>query len=149
MKIKEELMKDLKESMQQKDMLRKDTVTMLRAAILQIEKDTQKELTESEIEGIVAKEIKKRKDSIADYEKGGRLDIVETVNKEIQILEKYLPEQLTEEEILALVKEAIENTGASSMKDMGKVMGALREKTTGKADGKVVSDMVKQELAKL
>lgn len=149
MKIKEELMKDLKESMQQKDMLRKDTVTMLRAAILQIEKDTQKELTESEIEGIVAKEIKKRKDSIADYEKGGRLDIVETVNKEIQILEKYLPEQLTEEEILSLVKEAIENTGASSMKDMGKVMGALREKTTGKADGKVVSDMVKQELAKL
>ena len=149
MKIKEELMKDLKESMQQKDMLRKDTVTMLRAAILQIEKDTQKELTESEIEGIVAKEIKKRKDSIADYEKGGRQDIVETVNKEIQILEKYLPEQLTEEEILSLVKEAIENTGAASMKDMGKVMGALKEKTTGKADGKVVSDMVKQELAKL
>lgn len=149
MKIKEELMKDLKESMQQKDMLRKDTVTMLRAAILQIEKDTQKELTESEIEGIVAKEIKKRKDSIADYEKGGRQDIVDTVNKEIQILEKYLPEQLTEEEILSLVKEAIENTGAASMKDMGKVMGALKEKTTGKADGKVVSDMVKQELAKL
>ena len=149
MKIKEELMKDLKESMQQKDMLRKDTVTMLRAAILQIEKDTQKELTESEIEGIVAKEIKKRKDSISDYEKGGRQDIVDTVNKEIQILEKYLPEQLTEEEILSLVKEAIENTGAASMKDMGKVMGALKEKTTGKADGKVVSDMVKQELAKL
>lgn len=149
MKIKEELMKDLKESMQQKDMLRKDTVTMLRAAILQIEKDTQKELTESEIEGIVAKEIKKRKDSIADYEKGGRQDIVDTVNKEIQILEKYLPEQLTEEEILSLVREAIENTGAASMKDMGKVMGALKEKTTGKADGKVVSDMVKQELAKL
>ena len=72
-----------------------------------------------------------------------------TVNKEIQILEKYLPEQLTEEEILSLVKEAIENTGAASMKDMGKVMGALKEKTTGKADGKVVSDMVKQELAKL
>lgn len=149
MKIKEELMKDLKEAMQQKDALRKDTVTMLRAAILQIEKDTQKELTETEIEGIVAKEIKKRKDSIADYEKGGRQDIVETVNNEIKILEKYLPEQLTEEEILSLVKEAIENTGAASMKDMGKVMGALREKTTGKADGKVVSDMVKQELAKL
>ena len=135
--------------MQQKDMLRKDTVTMLRAAILQIEKDTQKELTESEIEGIVAKEIKKRKDSIADYEKGGRLDIVETVNKEIQILEKYLPEQLTEEEIISLVKEAIENTQATSIKDMGKVMGALREKTTGRADGKIVSDIVKQELAKL
>lgn len=149
MKIKEELMKDLKEAMRQKDMLRKDTVTMLRAAILQIEKDTQKELTESEVEGIVAKEIKKRKDSIADYEKGGRQDIVDTVNKEIEILEKYLPEQLTEEEILNLVKEAIQNTSAASMKDMGKVMGALKEKTTGKADGKVVSDMVKQELAKL
>ena len=149
MKIKEELMKDLKEAMQQRDMLRKDTVTMLRAAILQIEKDTQKELTESEVEGIVAKEIKKRKDSIADYEKGGRQDIVDTVNKEIEILEKYLPEQLTEEEILNLVKEAIQNTSAASMKDMGKVMGALKEKTTGKADGKVVSDMVKQELAKL
>lgn len=149
MKIKEELMKDLKEAMQQKDALRKDTVTMLRAAILQIEKDTQKELTESEIEGIVAKEIKKRKDSLADYEKGGRQDIVETVNKEINILEKYLPEQLTEQEILELVKNAITATGAASMKDMGKVMGALKEKTTGRADGKVVSDMVKQELAKL
>lgn len=146
MGIKQDLMKELKDAMQNKDTLRKDTVTMLRAAILQVEKDNLKELSETEIEAIVAKEVKKRKEAIPDYIKGGREDIAETLNKEIEILSKYLPEQLTEEEIRKLVEEAVENTGASSMKDMGKVMGALREKTQGKADGKLVSDLVKEKL---
>lgn len=146
MGIKQDLMKELKDAMQNKDTLRKDTVTMLRAAILQVEKDNLKELSETEIEAIVAKEIKKRKEAIPDYIKGGREDIAETLNKEIEILSKYLPEQLTEEEIRKLVEEAVANTGASSMKDMGKVMGALREKTQGKADGKLVSDLVKEKL---
>lgn len=146
MGIKQDLMKELKDAMQNKDTLRKDTVTMLRAAILQVEKDNLKELSETEIEAIVAKEVKKRKEAIPDYIKGGREDIAETLNKEIEILSKYLPEQLTEEEIRKLVEEAVANTGASSMKDMGKVMGALREKTQGKADGKLVSDLVKEKL---
>ena len=147
--IKEELLKELKEAMQNKDVLKKETITMLRAAILQVEKDSQKELTESEIEAIVAKEVKKRKESIVDFQKGGREDLVDQTNKEIEILSKYLPEQLTEEEIRELTLEAITSVGALSMKDMGKVMGILREKTQGKADGKLVSDIVKEELSKL
>ncbi|MBQ8043765.1 MAG: GatB/YqeY domain-containing protein [Clostridia bacterium] len=149
MGLKEDLMKALKEAMQAKDTLRKETITMLRAAILQVEKDGQKELTETEMQAIVAKEVKKRKESIADFEKGGRLDIVEQVNKEIEILSVYLPEQLSEQEITDLVVTTIGAVGAAGMKDMGKVMGALREKTAGKADGKLVSDIVKAELAKL
>lgn len=149
MGLKEDLMKALKEAMQNKESLKKETITMLRAAILQVEKDGQKELNETEMQAIVAKEVKKRKESIADFEKGGRLDIVEQVNKEIEILSEYLPEQLSEEQVRSLVLETIATVGASSMKDMGKVMGALREKTAGKADGKLVSDIVKAELAKM
>ena len=149
MGLKEDLMKALKEAMQTKDVLRKDTITMLRAAILQVEKDGQKELNEAEMQAIVAKEVKKRKESIVDFEKGGRLDLVEQTNKEIEILSNYLPEQLTEQEITDMVVSTIGLVGATGIKDMGKVMGALREKTAGKADGKLVSDIVKAELAKL
>jgi len=149
MGLKEDLMKALKQAMQNKDTLKKETITMLRAAILQVEKDGQKELTEAEMQTIVAKEVKKRKESIADFEKGGRMDIVEQVNKEVEILSVYLPEQLSEQEIKDLVVATINAVGAAGMKDMGKVMGALKEKTAGKADGKLVSDIVKAELVKL
>ena len=149
MGIKQDLMAALKEAMQNKDTLKKDTITMLRAAILQVEKDGQKELSESEMQAIVAKEVKKRKESITDFEKGGRQDLVEQTNKEIEILSNYLPEQLSESQVVELVIATISEVGATGMKDMGKVMGALREKTAGKADGKLVSDVVKAELAKI
>lgn len=149
MGLKQDLMGALKEAMQNKDTLRKETITMLRAAILQVEKDELKELTETEMQAIVAKEVKKRRESIVDFEKGGRPDIVEQLNKEIEILSVYLPEQLTEEEITKMVVEAISSVGATGMRDMGKVMGSLKEKTAGKADGKLVSDIVKAELSKL
>ena len=149
MGIKQDLMAALKEAMQNKDTLKKDTITMLRATILQVEKDGQKELTESEMQAIVAKEVKKRKESIVDFEKGGRQDLVEQTNKEIEILSNYLPEQLSEAQVVELVVATISAVGATGMKDMGKVMGALREKTAGKADGKLVSDVVKAELAKM
>ena len=149
MGLKEELLQDLKSAMQVKDTLRKETITMLRAAILQVEKDGLKELTEAEMLAIVAKEVKKRKESILDFEKGGREDLVEQTKCEINILSKYLPEQLTEQEIIKLVVDTIALVGAKGMKDMGKVMGTLREKTQGKADGKLVSDIVKAELGKL
>lgn len=144
--MKEILLNDLKEAMRNKDELKKDTVTMLRAAILQIEKDEQKVLTDEEMQVVVSKEVKKRKESIADFEKGGRADIVESINKEIEILSKYLPKQLTGDEIRNLVKESILITGASSPKDMGKVMQDLKSKTAGKADGKLISDIVKELL---
>ena len=140
--MKEELLKALKEAMKEKDELKKDTITMLRAAILQVEKDDKKVLTQSEMEAIVAKQIKSRKESLDDYKKANRNDIVSKIEKEIEILTEYLPEQLTLEEIKKLVSEAIEKTGAASPRDMGKVMQEIRPKIAGKADGKVVSDFV-------
>ena len=147
--MKEQLLNELKIAMREKDELRKNTITMLRSAILQVEKDSQKTLTDDEITVIISKEVKKRKDSIADYETAGRDDIVSDLNKEIEILSKYLPEQLTEEEIAKLVDEAIVESGAASARDMGKVMQILRPKTAGKADGKIVSEIVKQKLANI
>ena len=144
--MKEELLKALKEAMKNKDEIKKDTITLLRSAILQVEKDNQKQLSEDEMLAIVSKEVKKRKESIADYEKANREDIVEKLKKEIEILSEYLPEQLSEEEIIKIVEEAINETGATSPRDMGKVMQAIRPKTNGKADGKLVSQIVREKL---
>lgn len=144
--MKEELLKALKEAMKNKDEIKKDTITLLRSAILQVEKDNQKQLSEDEMLAIVSKEVKKRKESIADYEKANREDIAQKLKKEIEILSEYLPEQLSEDEIIKIVEEAINETGAASPRDMGKVMQAIRPKTNGKADGKVVSQIVKEKL---
>ena len=146
MGIKENLLKELKTAMQEKDTVKKDTITMVRAAILQVEKDNKKELTEDEIFAIIAKEVKKRKESMSDYEKAERTDIIDRLNKEIEILEVYLPKQLSEDEIREIVLNAINEVGAESIKDMGKVMQNVRGKTQGRADGKIISDIVKEEL---
>ena len=147
--MKEQLLQDLKEAMREKDTIKKDAITMLRASILQVEKDTQKTLNDDEICAIVAKEVKKRKESLAEYEQANREDIVESLKREIEVLSKYLPEQLTKEEIEKLVEQAIVESEATSMRDMGKVMSILRPKTAGKADGKLVSDIVKEKLANI
>ena len=147
--MKDELLQDLKEAMKNKDTLRKDTITMLRAAILQVEKDSQKTLTDDEICAIVAKEVKKRKESVKEYEDAGRQDIADSLKQEVEILSKYLPEQLSQEEIVKLVEDAVKESGAASPRDMGKVMSILRPKTAGKADGKLVSDSVKEKLANI
>lgn len=144
--MKEELLKALKEAMREKDEIKKDTITMLRAAFLQIEKDEKKELSQGDMEAIVAKQIKIRKESLDDYRKAGRDDIVSRIEKEVEILSVYLPEQLTEEEITILVKNAIKKVGATTPRDMGKVMQEIRPQIVGKADGKVVSNIVKQML---
>ena len=133
--------------MKEKDDIKKNTITCLRAAILQVEKDKQITLSESQMQEIVAKEVKKRKESIPEYQNGGRDDIVNNLKQEIEILEKYLPKQLTKEEIIELVKESIKNTKATTPRDMGIVMKDIKEKVAGKADGKVVSDIVKELLA--
>lgn len=147
--MKDQLLQDLKEAMRDKDMIKKDTITMLRAAILQVEKDNQTTLSDDEICGIVAKEVKKRKESVPEYENAGRQDIADQLKTEIEVLSKYLPEQLSEEEIAKMVEEAIAESGAQGPRDMGKVMGLLRPKTQGKADGKVVSDIVKEKLGNM
>ncbi len=147
--MKDELLKELKDAMKNKDELKKNTITLLRSAILQVEKDNQKQLTEDEMIAIVSKEVKKRRDSISDYQKAGRDDIIVDLKREIEILSKYLPEQLSNEQIEKLVDEAIAQTQATSARDMGKVMQNLRSKTNGKADGKIVSEIVKEKLSNM
>lgn len=147
--MREELLNELKEAMRNKDELKKNTITMLRAAILQVEKDTQISLDDDQIKALVSKEVKKRKESIEDYIKGERTDIVDQLNKEIEILSKYLPEQLSKEKIESLVEDAIKTSGAVSIKDMGKVMQVIRPATNGKADGKLVSDIVREKLSNI
>ena len=145
--LKEKLMEDLKKSMKEKDELRKNTVQMVRAAVLQVEKDKQIELDDAKIVEVIAKEAKKRKDSLADYEKSGRDDLIEQVKKEIEILNEYLPKQLTEDEITEIVKEVIANVGATSMKDMGAVMKEAKAKIGAAADGRTINEVVKKLLA--
>ena len=146
--IKEKLMNDLKEAMKDKNLIRKNTVQMVRAAILQVEKDKQIELTETQIIEIIAKEAKKRKDAALEFEKSGREDLIEQNNAEIAILTEYLPKQLTAEEVESIVSEVINEVGATSMKDMGMVMKTAKEKIGASADGKTISDAVKKLLSK-
>lgn len=145
--LKEKLLEDLKESMKDKNIIRKNVVQMVRAAVLQVEKDKQIEVTDDQIVEIIAKEAKKRKDSIPDYEKSGRQDLLDQINEEISILEEYLPEQLSAEEIEAKVKEIIAELGASSMKDMGMVMKTAKERLGASADGKAINDVAKKLLS--
>ena len=144
--LKEKLMEDLKEAMKEKQILRKNVVQMIRAAILQVEKDKQIELDDNQILEIIAKESKKRKDSLVDYEKSGRQDLINQVNEEIEIISEYLPKQLNKEEILEIVKEVITETGALTIKDMGKVMKGAKEKIGAAADGKAINEAVRELL---
>lgn len=144
--LKEKLMSDLKEAMKDKDTLRKNVVQMIRAAILQVEKDKQIELEDNQIIEIIAKESKKRKDSLEDYEKSGRQDLIEQIKSEIEIISAYLPKQLSKEEITNIVKEIINETGATSIKDMGKVMKSAKEKIGAAADGKTINEIVRELL---
>ena len=148
MSLKEQLLQDMKEAMKEKDTIRKNTVQLVRSGILQIEKDKQIELDDEGILDVIAKELKKRRDSIPDFEKSGRTDLLEGLNKEIEVLLGYLPKQLTEDEIKSTVEEAVAESGASTMKDMGKVMAIISPKVKGRADNKIVSGFVKQMLQK-
>ncbi len=144
--LKEKLLEDMKVSMRDKKIIRKNVIQMIRAAILQVEKDKQIELNDEQITEIIAKESKKRKDSLADYEKSGRQDLIDQINEEIEILSEYLPKPLTTEEIEKIVEEVIASTGASTMKDMGMVMKEAKAKIGPAADGKTINEIVKQKL---
>ncbi len=146
MSLKEQLANDMKEAMKAKEKERLAVIRMVRGAIKQQEIDNKVELDDEAVIAVISKEVKMRKDSIADFEKGGRSDLVAQNEAEIAFLMPYLPQQLSEAEVRALVKEAVEQTGASSPKDMGKVMGALMPKVKGRADGKMVNTLVKEAL---
>lgn len=146
MSLKEQLFADLKTAMKEKDTLKKDTVQLIRSGILQFEKDNKVELDDEGVLEIISKQLKSRRDSLPDYIKSGREDLIEKLNKEIEILLSYLPEQLSEDEIQKIVAEAIAETGAASVKEMGKVMGIVNPKLKGRADMKVVGALVKKLL---
>ena len=146
MSLKEQLFADLKTAMKEKDTLKKDTVQLIRSGILQYEKDNKVELDDEGVLDIISKQLKSRRDSLPDYVKSGREDLIEKLNKEIEILLSYLPEQLSEDEIQKIVEEAIAATGAASVKEMGRVMGMVNPKLKGRADMKVVGALVKKML---
>jgi uncharacterized protein YqeY len=146
MSLKEKLLQDLKEAMKNKETVRKNTIQLIRSGVLQIEKDKQVELDNEGVLDVIAKELKKRRDSMPDFVKSGRQDLIDELNKEIDVLLGYLPEQLTESEIKEVVEQTVKETGASSIKDMGKVMRCITPKVKGRADSKIVSTLVKQML---
>lgn len=147
MLLKEILANDLKTAMKEKNVVKKNTVQMVRSAILQYEKDNLTELDENGILDIIAKELKKRRDVLPEYEKSGRDDLIDGIKKEIDVLLSYLPEQLSEDELELIVKEAITEVGASSLKDIGKIMQSVMPKTKGRADGKMINLIVKKLLS--
>ena len=147
MSLKDKLMDDLKSAMKDKDTVRKNAVQMVRASVLQVEKDNKITLDDEGVIEVVAKEVKKRKDVLPEYEKSGRQDLIDELTREIEVLMVYLPQQMSEEEIETLVIDAIAQTEAKSMKDIGKVMAVIMPKTKGKADGKVINNFVKKHLS--
>ncbi|WP_315524603.1 GatB/YqeY domain-containing protein [Pseudoramibacter alactolyticus] len=148
MALKEQLLADLKTAMKAKDKVRKSTITMMRAAILQQEKDQRVDvLPETDIRAIISKQYKQRKDALDEFTKAGRDDLIEQTRAEMAIIEAYLPKQLSQSEIEAIVDETIQEVGAASMKDMGNVMKALMPKIKGAADGKIVNQIARAKLA--
>ena len=143
MTLKERLADDLKSAMKNKDVIRKNVVQFLRAGILQVEKDNKVTLDDSGVLEVIAKQLKQRKDSLPDYEKSGRDDLIAGLKAEMDVLMEYLPKQLTEDELKAVIEETIAEVGASSMKDMGKVMAAVKAKTVGRADGRMINEIAK------
>jgi len=134
--------------MRGRDSLRRDVLRMAANAAYNVEKRNQQPLTEDEFLAVLTREVKTRRESVEAYEKGGRADLAAKEQAEIDILTEYLPQPLSEAEIGALVDEAIGETGATSARDMGKVMGWLTPRTRGRADGKVVSGLVARALAR-
>lgn len=144
MSLKEQLLEELKTAMKEKDSVKKNTVQMARAAILQVEKDNRITLDDDGIIDVIAKEVKKRRDVLPDYEKSGRQDLIDSLKAEVDVLLQYLPQQLSEEELEAIVRKAVQDTGAASAKDMGRIMQAVMPQVKGRADGKMINAMVKK-----
>jgi uncharacterized protein YqeY len=147
MMLKERLDADLKAAMKEKDALKLSVVRMLKSAIKYREIEVMKTLDDAGVQGVIASEIKRRRDSVEQYRQGGREDLASKEEGEIAILQAYLPAQLSAEELSKLVDAAIQRVGAQGPKDMGKVMKELLPEVQGKAEGKVVSELVKQKLA--
>lgn len=144
--LKERLLEDMKKAMKNKNKERLSVIRMTRSEIKNKEIELSKELDDQEITAVIAKQVKQVKDSLDDFAKSGKKDVMDKLYREIDILQEYLPEQLSESEVDELIDEVIAELGAESMADMGKVMGTIMPKIKGRADGGIVSEKVKERL---
>lgn len=145
--LKEKLLEDLKSAMKEKNVNKKNAVQMVRTAILQIEKDKGIQVTDEQIIDIIAKEVKKGKDSLADFERAQRQDLIDQINEEIATLEGYLPKQLSDDELESKIKEIIQKVDAKDIKDLGKVMKEAKAEIGAQADGRRINEVVRKLLA--
>lgn len=146
MSLKQKLQEDLKSSMKNKDAIKKSVITLIRSSIKQYEVDNRVELQDDEIVDLIAKQLKQTRDSREEFAKAGRDDLVSKAEAEIEVLKEYLPQQLSEEELNEIVISTISEVGATSMKDMKKVMTSIMPKVKGRADGKLINELVKKNL---
>jgi uncharacterized protein YqeY len=147
MPLRDQLKADVSAAMRSGETLRRDTLRMALSALALVEKDLKRDATDDEVLGVIVKAVKTRKESVDAYTAANRADLAEGENAEIAILSAYMPEQMSDADVDALVAEAISATGAASAKEMGKVMGWLGPKTKGRVDGKVLSGKVTAALA--
>jgi hypothetical protein len=147
MSLRDQLKADVSAAMRSGETLRRDTLRMALSALALVEKDLKRDATDDEVLGVIVKAVKTRKESVDAYTAANRADLAEGENAEIAILSAYMPEQMSDADVDALVAEAISTTGAASAKEMGKVMGWLGPKTKGRVDGKVLSGKVTAALA--
>jgi uncharacterized protein YqeY len=145
--LKVKLKSDMKEAMKNKENFKRDTIRFLMNSVKQIEVDERRELSDEDMLKVIRKNLKQREDAIAQYQEAGRDDLVEKEEREASLLKAYLPAQLDDNELQTVIKDIITKTGASSMKDIGKVMGMALKATDGRADGKRINEVVKNLLS--
>jgi len=146
MTLKEQLKSDLKDAMRAKEILKRDSIRSINTMIKQIEVDERIELDDAKIIQLIQKGIKQREEAIVQFKEASRDDLVEKEQNQIDIFSLYLPKQLTDEELESIIQSIIDEVGASSMKDMGKIMNPTKEKVAGSADGKRINQTVKKLL---
>jgi uncharacterized protein YqeY len=147
MSLSKQLNEAMKEAMRAKDSLRLNTIRQIRTSVKNKEIDERRELDDQEIIGVISMLVKQRKESAQLYREGARPELAEKEEQELAVLQEFLPAQLGEEEIRSIIEEAVTETGAASVKDMGKVMKVVTGRTLGRADGRLVSELVKVRLS--
>lgn len=147
MNLKEKINSEMISAAKARDKIRLSTIRMIKAALHNKEIDLKRELNDEELLQVLSSIVKQRKDSIEQFGKAGRVDLVEKEEEELKVVQGFMPEQLSEEEIETEIEKAIEEVGAVSIKEMGKVMKVVMPKLTGRADGKIVSEKVKAKLS--
>ena len=147
MSLEERLIDEMKEAMKSNDKLRLSTIRMIRSAAKNKEIEQRQKLNDEDIQRVIQGMIRRGEDSLEQFRAGGRMDLVEKESKELEILRSFLPQSLSQEDILKMIDQSVEEVQASSLKDLGKVMKSVMPKLQGKADGKLVNQLVKERLS--